>query len=171
VPGLHALEQLYQADPHVDPKTEKVVFTPDIQYIPFLTSMQRLFNPTASAVPTSLGTITPAAVDCAGAARKYLNITNPADINKIMVFSKGLFKIQLDHTKKVINFFKTRLFTPKKADWSVIDIHPKLLDGNIKNLEEVAKDARNLLIEYYKSCEDKYQLGLRAVLTSKYTPI
>ena len=66
--------------------------------------------------------------------------------------------IQLAHTKKVINFFKTRLFTPKKSDWSIIDIHPNLLDGDIKVLEQVSKDARELLIEYYKNCEDKYQL-------------
>lgn len=168
VPSLRVLEQLYSVNPHVDPKTEKINFQMDVQYISFLTRMQGIFNKSATGTPSKLATISPSVPSCAAAANKYLNITDPASINKIVGFSKALFGIQLAHTKKVINFFKTRLFTPKKSDWSIIDIHPKLLDGDIKVLEQVSKDARELLIEYYKACEEKYQFGVQAVLNSKY---
>ena len=169
VPGIRALEQLYHVNPHYNPTAEKIEFTLDTQYGQLLSKMLELFNPTSK--ETSVDKVVPTLTDCKAEAKKYLNIDmkDTASINKIIGFSKGLFGIQLAHTKNVINFFKTRLFIPKKSDWSSIDIHPKLLDGNIKALEEVTKDARNLLLTYYSNCEKKYQLGVDAVLASKHT--
>ena len=51
----------------------------------------------------------------------------------------------------------------------MIDIHPAILRGGLAELAAVSKEARGLLIEYYKGCEETYQKGAELVKGSKYT--
>jgi len=174
VPGLKSLEQLYYK-----PTTSaagKTVYSPDetspAKYADFLIELKAAFNPSGPANPKTLdgiGVKNPA--ECVrDAANKYLYITDPKKIREIIGYANSLFSIQLTHTKKVIDFFKSKLFSIKKSNkGTTIDIHPSLLTGDFNELEKVSKDARKLLVEYYSGCEKKYQEGLKAVLTESST--
>jgi hypothetical protein len=82
-----------------------------------------------------------------------------------------LFTKQLSHTKRVIEFFKSRLFLIIKRSGSTqIDIHPNILRGGIVELEKISTEARKILVDYYATCESVYRKGVEEVLRSKYTP-
>jgi hypothetical protein len=84
-----------------------------------------------------------------------------------------MFGRQLAHTKLVISFFERRLFLIRKRSdgGRTIDIHPKILQGGILELEKVSKEAREILLRYYTDCEKHYQTGMAQVLASRYSPI
>jgi len=169
VSGLKSLEQLYYKP--VGPSSSKSVYTPDESYVEFLTKMKNAFNKGGAANPKSLDGIGVKPSDCGrDAINKYLYINDPKKIREIMGYVYSLFGIQLNHTKKVIDFFRTKLFLIKKTSkGTTIDIHPSLLTGDFNELEKVSKDARKLLVDYYSGCENKYQEGLKAVLTESST--
>jgi hypothetical protein len=168
VPGIQALDQLYyKRQLKEDGKRD---FIPDESYIKFLDDMRKAFNTKAPTTLKGLDSIPAKSLDdCAREAiNHYLFIKDPKKISEIMSYVNTLFKIQLDHTKNVINFFKNKLFTIKKTDkGTVVDIHPALLTGDLNQLENVSKEARNLLVSYYTNCENKYQDGLKAALDGK----
>jgi len=170
VPGLKSLDQLYyKPTPSI---SEKIVYNTDSSYIEFLTKMSESFNPSGTMIPKTLDGIAVKnpTVICAAAANKYLFIKDPKKINEIMSYVNSLFKIQLNHTKNVLDFFKSKLFLIKKTSkGTTIDIHPSLLTGDFNELEKVSKDARKLLVDYYSGCEKKYQDGLKVVLTESST--
>ena len=169
VPGLKSLDQLYYKP--VASSSSKSVYTPDESYVEFLTKMKDAFNKGGAANPKSLDAVGVRASDCGREAiNKYLYINDPKKIKEIMGYVNGLFGIQLNHTKKVIEFFRTKLFLIQKTSRGItIDIHPSLLTGDLNELEKVSKDARKLLVDYYLGCENKYKEGLKAVLTESST--
>jgi hypothetical protein len=168
VPGLQALDQLYFKSQLKEDGTRD--FIPDMYYIEFLDVMRKAFNEKAPTTLKGLESIPSKSFDECGrdAVEKYLFISDPKKIKEIMSYVNTLFGIQLNHTKSVINFFKTRLFLIKKTDKGTsIDIHPSLLSGDLNELEKVSKEARVLLVNYYTGCEAKYQDGLKIVLEGK----
>ena len=168
VPGIQALDQLYfKSQLKEDGKRD---FIPDDNYVKFLDDMRKVFNDRAPTSLKGLDSIPAKSLDeCSrDAIEKYLFINDPKKISNIMAYVNTLFGIQSNHTKAVINFFKTKLFLIKKTDKGTsIDIHPALLTGDLNELEKVSKDARTLLVSYYSNCESKYQEGLKVVLEGK----
>ena len=181
VPGLKALDQLYYGNPHID-SSDKLKFDADITYADFLQQMSGLFGGAgagAGAKLTSLDSVIAKDPNCpATAVKHYLRIEDPARIQKILGIVRQLFGKQFSHTEKVLKFFKNTLFSIKKtrdpisgAVGSYIEIHPKLMRGGIDYISIVSKQAREILVEYYKGCEETYQLGVQEVLNSKYTVV
>jgi hypothetical protein len=175
IPGLKAFDQLYYTRPSIDTKESYSIQVGDgVEYSKFLADLGSIFGKPSSQV-SSLDKIFAKDPNCAGtAAKHYLQIQDPKKVVEILAVSKQLFKKQLDHTNRVIQFFKNRLFVLVKKSGSAtpyVDIHPKLLQGGIFELEAVSKEVRTILIEYYKGCEETYQKGVQIVLGSKYTPI
>jgi len=176
IPGLKALDQLYYENPHIGIE-EKLKFDTDTTYANFLIEMNGIFGPsTVGAKLTSLDSVIAKDPNCpVTAVKHYLRVEDPVKIQKILGIVKQLFGKQMAHTQKVIGFFKNTLFTIKKTRdpstgsvGSYIEIHPKLLKGGIDTLAVVSKQARELLVDYYKGCEETYQTGVQEVLNSNY---
>jgi hypothetical protein len=89
-----------------------------------------------------------------------------------------MFGRQKAHTEAAIKFLTTRLFKiqvkkdPKTGiTGRMIDINPTILQKGVEELNTISREARNLLINYYKGCEDLYQLGAKEILAAKSIPV
>jgi hypothetical protein len=175
VTGLRTLDHLYYTHPTFDQEKRDIsVDASDKQeYAEFLQKMGTLFGKPSGPTPHSLteirGTANPA---CVGqAVNKYLQISDPKSIASITAIVNQMFKRQLNHTQKVMNFFKSYLFQVGKSKNPVTGetrfeyrLNPKLLAGGLQGIDAVSKAARQLLMEYYTDCETAYQQGVRLVL-------
>lgn len=179
VPGMRALDQLYYVNPHII-RDETVFDKAEPEYADFLQKFAGLFGrPSAGAKLASLDSIMAKDPNCpATAVKHYLRIQDPRGIQNVLGIVKQMFGRQLAHTKAVLNFYKTKLFIFKKIKDPItggqrtwIDIHPKLLQGGIMELEVLSKEARQLLVGYYSGCEELYQRGVQAALATKATPL
>ena len=180
VPGLRALDQLYSVNPHVIKDGETAFSKPEPEYADFLQKFAGLFGrPSATAKLAGLDSVLAKDPNCpATAVKHYLKIQDPRGIQNVLGIVKQMFGRQLGHTKRVLEFFKTKLFIFKKIKDPItggqrtwIDIHPKLLQGGIQELEILSKEARAMLVGYYSGCEELYQKGVQAALATKMTPI
>lgn len=179
VPGMRALDQLYYINPHII-KDETVFDKAEPEYAEFLQKFAGLFGrPSAGAKLVSLDSVMAKDPNCpATAVKHYLRIQDPRGIQNVLGVVKQMFGRQLSHTKAVLNFFKTKLFIFRKMKDPItggqrtwIDIHPKLLQGGIMELEILSKEARQMLVGYYSGCEELYQRGVQVALATKATPI
>lgn len=168
IPGMKALDQLYYTKPSTDGRID---VSDPAEYSAFLSSLGNIFASSDSKQFEKIAAKQP----CSGnEVNKYLQIQDKAKLEEILSISRELFKKQFDHTKRVIQFFNSRLFLIRKSSGSsapLIDIHPKLLQGGIEELKNVSKEARTILNEYYKGCEETYQKGVKAVLSSTRVPV
>ncbi len=182
VPGLRALDQLYSTNPHV--VGEKTTFDRvEPEYAEFISKLSGLFGRSVApgAVKLSgMDAVLAKEANCGPAAVKHiLKLQDPKGIQAVLAIVKQLFGRQLGHTKKVMNFFSKRLFILRKVrdpgtgtlrDWA--DIHPRILQGGITELEQVSKEARQILVEYYTGCEELYQKGVQEILSkTRFIPI
>jgi len=182
VPGLRALDQLYSTNPHV--VSDKTVFDRvEPEYAEFISKLSGLFGRSVApgAVKLSgMDAVIAKDPNCGPAAVKHiLKLQDPKGIQAVLAIVKQLFGRQLGHTKKVMAFFSSRLFVLRKVrdpgtgtlrDWA--DIHPRILQGGISELEQVSKEARQLLVEYYTGCEELYQKGVQEILSkTRFIPV
>lgn len=177
MPGLKALDQLYHTRPSItqDDKV-RVAVAGDAsgEYAEFLKEMTSLFGRSGQTQLTGIEKIVVKDPNCGGAiAKKYLQLQDPKQIQGVLAIVNQMFGRQLAHTNAVIKFFNTRLFMIKKRPDGApyIDIHPKILQGGIDELENVSKEARDILVRYYKGCEEQYQKGMELVLRARTVPI
>ncbi len=180
VPGLKALDQLYYTQPSLDTRNEFQLKVGDLQaYADFLTQMNTLFGKPTTAQLTALDKVLVKDPNCpTTAVGKYLQIQDPKGIQKVLGVIGRMFARQKAHTEKSIKFLTTRLFkVAKRKDpitgsvGTFVDLSPALLTKGLDELQAVTREARTLLVDYYKGCEDLYQEGVREVLNSKSTPV
>jgi hypothetical protein len=171
VPGLRVLDALYKTNPHIKTSKEgsqgmgfEVEVDNPEEYAKFLGDVSTLFGQSSTSAKTKLGDITAKSDMCSDAVKKYIQVNNEVAIKQIVGGVQKMFAFQYAHTQRVMNFFKTRLFLIKKVRNPVtggtsdyIEIHPAILKGGIPELAKVSKEARELLINYYKNCEGEYQ--------------
>jgi hypothetical protein len=174
VPGLKALDQLYYTQPHPgknDISSVSVNLSDQDAYVKFLSEMKGLFGDSSKESAKSLDAIRAKDPNCAAnAVKHYLQLQDPKVIAQVVAVAKSLFAKQLAHTKRVIQFYQTRLFLINKKTGSTnVDIHPAILKGGLAELAKVGKEAREILIDYYKGCEDTYQKGVDLVKGSSST--
>jgi hypothetical protein len=173
--GLRTLDHLYYTHPTFDQdKRDISIDVNDKQeYADFLQKMGTLFGKPAVATPNSLSDIKATANPaCIGqAANKYLQIADPRSVATIIKVVNQMFKRQLEHTQKVMGFFKSYLFVIGKSKNPMTGetrfeyrLNPKLLAGGLQGIDNVSKLARQLLLDYYTNCETTYQEGVRLVL-------
>jgi hypothetical protein len=145
----------------------------DIQaYTEFLKDMNDKFGRPGQV--TDVSKIIAKDPNCAtNAANKYLQLQDPKEVQKVLGVVGRMFAKQKAHTEKAIKFLHTRLFAMKKQKDGrlFVDLSPKLLQNGMIELAQVSKEARLLLIDYYKGCEDLYQEGARIVLSAKSVPV
>jgi hypothetical protein len=162
VPGIRAVDQLF----YVNPSADHVRITDPAEYSDFLQQISGLFGKSTSAKLSKLDEVIAKDPNCpTAAAKQYLQIKDPRGIQKVLGVVNQMFARQLAHTQRVIKFFRERLFTIVKGrEGEIVNIHPRLLQGGIAELAVVSKEARELLIQYYKDCETLYQRGAEEAL-------
>lgn len=180
VPGLKAVDQLFYTQPSLDARNEFVVKVGDLeQYAAFLKDMADTFGRGASPTITGIDKILVKDPNCpTTAVNKYLQIQDPKAIQKVLGIIGQMFGRQKAHTEAAIKFLTTRLFKIQvKKDprtgisGRMIDINPAILQKGVEELNNISREARNLLINYYKGCEDLYQLGAKEILSAKSIPV
>ena len=81
------------------------------------------------------------------------------DIDQLRSRARALLSRQVKHIGRAVTII-FKLFDEgalKKNDFA---FHPRIRAGGIRVVNEVAREARNLLIDYYSDCEDIYKDGL-----------
>ena len=79
--------------------------------------------------------------------------------------ARDMLLLQITHTAQVVNLLK-ELFILEKG--KPVTLNPKLVEGGLGAVNVVADKARVLLVNYYGTCESKYQAGVQMI--AKATP-
>ena len=166
--GLKSLNQLYYTKFYTDKKGEgdyQFQLKPEDavpgEYLQFLGSLRDLFT-TDSKPPTGkMSDLKMRDPGCDASVKgKTLQVTDPVAMRQIMQTVDTLFKLQVDHTKKVIEFMRTKLVEIKKnGGQTTVKLHSSLTKGGVTQINKLAYEARILLTDYYTKCERTYKLG------------
>ena len=170
VPGLRALDQLYHDAPHLDARDGTAVDVSDpVQYQEMLKLLAAAFTGKVPSKLVGMDSILAKTPDCASAAAKhYLKLTDPKAIKDVIGIIHQMFGRQLAHTRRVIQFLTKKLvYIYKEGGGTRVSLHPSILKGGISEVNKLSSEAREILIEYYKGCEDLYQMGLQKILASR----
>ncbi len=170
IPGFRGVDQLYHTQPHLDARdgTPVDVGEPE-EYQAMLRLFASLFAGKEPAKLSSMDAIVAKSPDCPQTAVKhYLKLTDPKAIQDVLKTVHLMFGRQLEHTQRVVKFLSTKLIRVyKEGGVQKISLHPDLLRGGIQAVNVLSKEARNILVDYYKGCEELYQQGVRKVLNSR----
>jgi len=166
--GLKSLNQLYYTKFYTDKKGEgdyQFQLKPEDavpgEYLQFLGSLRDLFTTDTKAPTGKMSDLKMRDPGCDVSVKgKELQVTDPVAMRQIMQTVDTLFKLQVDHTKKVIEFMRTKLVEIKKnGGQTTVKLHPSLTKGGVTQINKLAYEARLLLADYYTKCERTYKLG------------
>jgi hypothetical protein len=124
----------------------------------FLREMKFLFEelesvPTSDVAAESIKDVTPKV--CTGSS-KFL--VNDKDIlNALRVYVGQLLYRQMRHTKDVLKILGKLFLLSENGPWL---LHPNIEKGGMREVENIAAEARELLENYYKDCETTYREGV-----------
>jgi len=174
--GMKMLDQLYYTAPYIEQDKSQIGVDKEdtAAYAEFLKTMAGLFGRSGAGqggIERIQVTENPGCV--ADAAKKYLNITDPKAIAAIVKIVGQLFGRQLAHTKRVLDFYRTRLFqivrvkSPSGGTDVSYRLNPRLMAGGLAELAKLSKEAREILVQYYEGCEKTYQEGVKLVLQAR----
>jgi len=96
---------------------------------------------------------------------KTILVRDKALITDLRNQARDMLLLQITHTAQVVNLLK-ELFILEKG--KPVTLNPKLVEGGLAAVNEVADKARVLLVNYYGTCESKYQAGVQMI--AKATP-
>ena len=78
--------------------------------------------------------------------------------------ARDMLLLQISHTAQVVNLLK-ELFILEKG--KPVTLNPKLVEGGLGAVNVVADKARVLLVNYYGTCESKYQAGVQMIAKAR----
>ena len=78
--------------------------------------------------------------------------------------ARDMLLLQITHTAQVVNLLK-ELFILEKG--KPVTLNPKLVEGGLGAVNVVADKARVLLVNYYGTCESKYQAGVQMIARAR----
>ena len=78
--------------------------------------------------------------------------------------ARDMLLLQISHTAQVVNLLK-ELFILEKG--KPVTLNPKLVEGGLAAVNVVADKARVLLVNYYGTCESKYQAGVQMIARAR----
>jgi hypothetical protein len=96
---------------------------------------------------------------------KTILVRDKALIADLRNQARDMLLLQITHTAQVVNLLK-ELFILEKG--KPVTLNPKLVEGGLAAVNVVADKARVLLVNYYGTCESKYQAGVQMI--AKATP-
>ena len=77
--------------------------------------------------------------------------------------ARDMLLLQITHTAQVVNLLK-ELFILEKG--RPVTLNPTLVEGGLGAVNVVADKARVLLVNYYGTCESKYQAGVQMIASA-----
>ena len=168
--GIYALAQLFydtlkEATPSISQATEE-------QYKAFVAKMKFVFEETKDVKTNGrrnpLDTVVnklPSGV-CTDAQGRVLKATNRDLIRQVRDSTRKMVQYQINHTANAVKLLRKLFLLPVESGKS-LQIHPRVLKYGMKEVNEIANEARNLLIDYYSQCEILYRSGAEILAANK----
>ena len=93
-------------------------------------------------------------------------VQDKGTIGKLREQVREMLLLQISHTAEVVKLLK-ELFVLEKG--MPVTLNPKIITGGLPTVNVIADKARDLLFNYYKTCEARYQVGVRAIASAPGT--
>lgn len=93
-------------------------------------------------------------------------IQDKPTITKLREQVREMLLLQVSHTAEVVKLLK-ELFVLEKG--APVTLNPTIVKGGLVTVNAIADKARDLLFNYYKTCEARYQVGIRAIASAPGT--
>lgn len=171
--GIYALAQLFydtlkEATPTISQSTQE-------QYKAFITKMKFVFEEAKDVKYDITGrrnplddvvNKVPSAVCDKTLLDKTLKTGNRETIRQLRDTVRKMVMYQINHTANVVKILKKLFLLPIDSGKS-LQIHPRVLKYGMEEVNSLAEEARNLLVEYYSQCEIMYRSGAEILASSK----
>jgi hypothetical protein len=171
--GIYTLAQLFfdtlkESTPVISQATQE-------QYQAFLTKMKFVFEESKGAKVSITGRKNPlddivnklpSAVCDKTVQDKTLKISNRDLIRLLRDNVRKMVLYQINHTASVVKILRKLFLLPIDSGKS-LQIHPRVLKYGMDEVNSIAEEARNLLVEYYSQCEILYRSGAEIMASSK----
>jgi hypothetical protein len=172
--GIYALAQLFydtlkEATPAISQATQE-------QYKSFLTKMKFIYEESKNSKVSfnnlkqnPLGTIVnklPAAACGKDTLDKSYKITNANLIRLVRNNVRQMIEYQINHTANASRILRKLFLLPLESG-KPLQIHPNVLKGGMDEVNSIAEEARNLLVDYYSQCEVLYRSGAEIIAANK----
>ena len=79
---------------------------------------------------------------------------------------RKMIDYQINHTANVVKILRKLFLLPIESGKS-LQIHPRVLKNGMDEVNSIAEEARNLLIDYYSQCEILYRSGAEIMASNK----
>ncbi len=171
--GIYALAQLFYdtlkgSTPMISQATQE-------QYKAFLEKMKFVFeeSKTSSSIENlkknPLATISnklPSSICGKDTTDKSFTLTNRNVIQALRNNVRQMIMYQITHTANVVKLLKKLFLLPVESGKS-LQIHPRVLKYGMKEVNSIAEESRELLVEYYSQCEILYRSGAEILAANK----
>lgn len=158
--GIYALAQLFYdtlagATPTLSAATRE-------QYNAFLLKMKFVFEESKdAAIPKSLTDVKnklPTSVCTPELRDRLVKVSNRDVIYNLRNIAGQMINYQINHTANVTKVL-SKLFLLPIVSGKPLQIHPNVKKNGMQEVNIIAAEARNLLVEYYSQCEIMYRRG------------
>lgn len=95
-----------------------------------------------------------------------LKIKNREVIRQVRSVAGKMLHYQINHTANVVKVLRTLFLLPIESG-KPLQIHPNVRKGGMEEINRIAKNARELLIDYYSQCEIMYRQGAEVLVANK----
>jgi hypothetical protein len=171
--GIYALAQLFydtlkEATPTISQSTQE-------QYQSFLTKMKFVFEEAKDTKYSIAGRKNPlddvvnkipSAICDKTLQDKTLKITNRDLIRLLRDNVRKMVVYQINHTANAVKILRKLFLLPMESGKS-LQIHPRVLKYGMEEVNSIAEEARNLLVDYYSQCEILYRSGAEIIASNK----
>ena len=170
--GIYALSQLFydtlrDSTPAISQKTQE-------QYKAFVTKMKFVFEESKDA---KIGNLrknplddvinkVPSGVCDKTTLDKTIKTSNREMIRQLRDNVRKMILYQINHTANVVKILRKLFLLPVESGKS-LQIHPRVLKFGMEEVNNLAEEARNLLIEYYSQCEILYRSGAEIIASNR----
>jgi hypothetical protein len=128
-------------------------------------TLMKLFIDEKGTQPTKLASAKFKSKKCAVEKQYFISNKDVAKLTRESV--EKLIGFQAKHTAVCANIFKMMFnITGQGGVYRVVGLHPKLYSGGEDYVEQIAAIARQALVNYYKYCEETYDMA-RSVVVDK----
>jgi hypothetical protein len=171
--GIYALAQLFYDTLKVS--TPAISQATQEQYKAFLEKMKFVFEESKSTLSADnlkknpLATIVnkvPSALCGKETTDRTFTITNQNLIKAVRNNVRQMIQYQLGHTANVVKVLKKLFLLPVESG-KPLQIHPRVLKYGMAEVNTIAEEARELLVEYYSQCEILYRSGAEILAANK----
>lgn len=167
--GMYALAQLfYDTLPDVAPAISAQTKE---QYNKFLKQMKIVFEEEQAdkSSPKTLLDIKnklPSGVCSKEAIDHTLKIQNRDVIRQVRSYAIKMIQEQITHTANVMKVLKKLFLLPIESG-KPLQIHPNVKKNGLEEVNKIAAEAREVLIDYYSKCEIMYRQGVDVISANK----